>query len=199
MRGFYYYDNASMTKMTTYRAVSVIFFPWCDAEQPAIAYDLYETPFGRVGIATTSHGVCAVTFVASGAAMEKELHALYPHTSVRRASTVLQRRAHRAIRHPASARRQAIPLHVRGTAFQLRVWAALCTVPCGATISYGALAAAANAAGAARAVGSAMARNPIALLVPCHRVVRSDGTVGHYAFGTARKKRLLQWEEAQCA
>ncbi len=183
----------------TQKVLSVTFVPWNDAEISDIAYALYVTPFGCVGIATTSRGVCAVMFVASASAMSKELHALYPQAPVRHASTALQRRAHRAILMSASASHQVIPLHVRGTTFQLRVWAVLCEVPCGTTISYGALAAAANATGAARAVGSAMARNPVALLVPCHRVVRADGTIGHYAFGSARKKRLLQWEEAQCA
>lgn len=89
------------------------------------------------------------------------------------------------------------PLHPRlkGTAFQQAVWTALLTVPRGDTISYARLAAMAGHPQAARAVGSAVAANPIAVVVPCHRVVRGDGSAGGYRWGTARKQALIAWEQ----
>lgn len=88
-----------------------------------------------------------------------------------------------------------LPLLLRGSSFHLAVWRALLEVPCGHTLSYGALARKAGRPGAARAVGTAMARNPIVYLVPCHRVVRADGGTGHYGGGAELKARLLAWEK----
>jgi AraC family transcriptional regulator of adaptative response/methylated-DNA-[protein]-cysteine methyltransferase len=89
-----------------------------------------------------------------------------------------------------------LPLDVRGTVFQERVWAELRKIPVGETRSYADIAAAVGAPGATRAVGSANGANPIAVLVPCHRVVRSDGTLGGYAGGLERKRALLAAEGA---
>lgn len=88
----------------------------------------------------------------------------------------------------------ALPLLLRGPAFHLRVWRALLDIPCGATLSYAALARAVGTPGASRAVGTAMARNPIVYLVPCHRVIRSDGSTGNYGGGAALKSRMLREE-----
>jgi methylated-DNA-[protein]-cysteine S-methyltransferase len=88
----------------------------------------------------------------------------------------------------------AIPLELGGTPFQRQVWSALGTIPPGETLGYGALAAALGRRGAGRAVGMASARNPVALVIPCHRLVRSDGSLGGYAGGIHRKRWLLQHE-----
>jgi AraC family transcriptional regulator of adaptative response/methylated-DNA-[protein]-cysteine methyltransferase len=85
---------------------------------------------------------------------------------------------------------------VRGTPFQVRVWRALLQIPAGTLISYGALATALARPGAARAVGTAVGRNPLAYLIPCHRVIRGTGVIGDYRWGTARKRAMLAWEEA---
>lgn len=92
-----------------------------------------------------------------------------------------------------------LPLDLQGTAFQRSVWAALLAIPRGTTRSYGAIAAALNAAGAVRAVGSAIGRNPVSVIVPCHRVVGSDGSLTGYAGGIDRKRALLELEKADLA
>lgn len=171
--------------------------PWSIACEEEIAYDLYDTPFGRVGIATTACGVCAVGFFASSDAMRRFVRAQYSHVVIRRRATALQRRAARMIADPTSTAAPMI-VHVRAPEFYVRVWRVLCAVPCGTTICYGALARRAGAPGAARAVGRAMACNPVVVLIPCHRVVRSDGTIGSYHYGVHRKKRLLAYEEMFC-
>lgn len=185
-----------MTRNTTNTHVPPIrWVPWQESHARVVSFAPYHTPWGRVYIATTTQGVCAVVFAATDADATQQLHLHYPRAILRTRPTALQRRAHAAIVTPHRHRRVPIPVQVRGTSFQMRVWRALCAVPCGATVSYGALARLAGHAGGARAVGSAMAKNPVALLVPCHRVVRSDGAEGQYAYGTARKKRILQWEK----
>jgi methylated-DNA-[protein]-cysteine S-methyltransferase len=98
----------------------------------------------------------------------------------------------------AGTRRQFhLPLELRGTAFQRSVWRGLERIPFGATISYGALAAAVGHPGSGRAVGAALGRNPVAIVVPCHRVIGADGSLTGYASGLARKRWLLEWEAAQ--
>jgi AraC family transcriptional regulator of adaptative response/methylated-DNA-[protein]-cysteine methyltransferase len=94
----------------------------------------------------------------------------------------------------AEAGEPVLRAHVRGTQFQLRVWRALLRVPPGALISYGRLAELSDAARAARAVGTAVGDNPLACLIPCHRVIRGTGIVGQYRWGTNRKRMLIGWE-----
>ena len=95
--------------------------------------------------------------------------------------------------------RRAIPLDVAGSPFQRRVWDALCTIPRGAVTTYAAIARAIGAPAAVRAVGSACGQNPLAIVVPCHRVVRSDGGLGGYRWGLPRKAALLEREGARPA
>jgi AraC family transcriptional regulator of adaptative response/methylated-DNA-[protein]-cysteine methyltransferase len=93
--------------------------------------------------------------------------------------------------------RKPLHLHVRGTNFQIKVWEALLRIPLGAVTTYQGLAEQAGHPGASRAVGTALGRNPIAILIPCHRVIRKLGEFGNYRYGTIRKKALLGWEAAQ--
>jgi AraC family transcriptional regulator of adaptative response/methylated-DNA-[protein]-cysteine methyltransferase len=90
-----------------------------------------------------------------------------------------------------------LSLFLKGTNFQLKVWNALLRIPDGAVSSYGGLAKALNAPGASRAVGSAVAKNPIAFLIPCHRVIKTMGSFGDYRWGSVRKKAILAWEAAR--
>jgi AraC family transcriptional regulator of adaptative response/methylated-DNA-[protein]-cysteine methyltransferase len=100
-----------------------------------------------------------------------------------------------------TARRHAsekgLALLVRGTAFQIKVWEALLRIPAGRVVSYRDLARHVGRATAARAVGSAVGQNPVAYLIPCHRVIRGTGVLGEYRWGSARKKALLGWEAAR--
>jgi AraC family transcriptional regulator, regulatory protein of adaptative response / methylated-DNA-[protein]-cysteine methyltransferase len=170
-----------------------------------IAYGVHETPFGSAFVARTERGVCALTFVdaeggRSEAAALAELEVAWPGAALRAdagaTSAVIGR-----MFSPRGARAGAdgtapLALHVRGTNFQVKVWEALLRVPEGAVVAYGELAAAAGRPSATRAVASAVARNPVAYLIPCHRVIRKTGAFGEYRWGAPRKRAMLAWESA---
>lgn len=156
----------------------------------SLDYDFLDTAFGRCLLARSRRGICALRFVDGGERRAlAELQREWPGHRMRRAPLAALVRA--AIDDPAAPRP---PLDLRGTAFQRRVWQALLALPPGATTSYRELARRVGRPGAARAVGNAVGRNPVGLLVPCHRVVRSDGAAGGYRWGAARKRALLAWE-----
>jgi AraC family transcriptional regulator, regulatory protein of adaptative response / methylated-DNA-[protein]-cysteine methyltransferase len=160
-----------------------------------LTYAIARSSLGRTLVATTSRGVCRVAFGASDAALLAELRAEYPKAELVVARSAEERWVQEAVRSvdaPGAGRGIALDLH--GTAFQLRVWKALQAIPPGETASYQALAKRIRAPGAVRAVASACAANKVAVLVPCHRVIRADGGVGGYRWGVARKERLLQEE-----
>ena len=161
----------------------------------AIRYALADCALDRVLVAATPRGVCAVFFGDGDRALEAALAAEFPHAEPRRdddapAAAV----AEIVARLEGAPADEDIPLDVRATAFQARVWRALCGIPRGETRSYADIAAQIGAPGAARAVGSACAANPASLLIPCHRAMRSDGGLGGYRWGIERKARLLAME-----
>ena len=165
--------------------------------QVPICYGVHASPFGDCLLATTARGVCGLAFLSDGPEPAlTELMARWPRArwiqSARATRPVIDRIfPHRRARQP-----QALALHVPGTNFQIKVWEALLRIPPGAVITYGDLAAAARAPRAARAVGTAMAQNPVAYLIPCHRVIRADGGLGQYHWGVPRKHAMLAWEGA---
>jgi AraC family transcriptional regulator, regulatory protein of adaptative response / methylated-DNA-[protein]-cysteine methyltransferase len=159
-----------------------------------------STPFGRALVAVTARGVCALRFVdddAAGDAAMAGLAAEWPAACHVRdddgAAAVLAR-----IFAPSTGGAPDAPLRVlvRGTAFQVRVWRALLEIPAAATTTYENIARAVGSPGAARAAGQAIGRNAVAWLIPCHRVIRAEGGLGGYRWGTARKRALLAWERA---
>jgi AraC family transcriptional regulator of adaptative response/methylated-DNA-[protein]-cysteine methyltransferase len=161
----------------------------------SITYDIIDCPLGRALIAATPLGICAVQFGDSDRALAAELRDRYPRAELARNPSLL-RRAGRQLRRifrgkPLDA---SLPLDARATAFQARVWEQLRAIPAGTTRSYGEIARRLGRPGSARAVGRACASNPIALLVPCHRAVGSDGELTGYRWGTERKKKLLALE-----
>ena len=157
-----------------------------------------DTPFGRALLAQTTRGVAHLSFV-DGPDEARPLSALaqlWPAARLARddrAAATLA--AH--IWQPAMAG-APLRLAVPGTNFQLKVWQALLEIP-GASVSYAQLARAAGAAGAARAVGNAVAANPIAWLIPCHKVLRGDGALGGYHWGADRKRAMLAWSALSAA
>jgi AraC family transcriptional regulator of adaptative response/methylated-DNA-[protein]-cysteine methyltransferase len=159
-----------------------------------IRYGFHATPFGECLLALTTRGVCALRFVDSSgrAGALRELQDDWPQARLRVAPAETVRVVQRLFGH--SGRGAPLTLHVAGTNFQVRVWEALLRIPSGAVTSYEDLAALAGRPNAARAVGSAMARNPVALLIPCHRVIRKTGAFGEYRWGEARKRLVLGWE-----
>ena len=161
-----------------------------------IRYGLHDTPFGKVLIGTTERGICHLGFVQGSEG--KSIDNLV--ADWQQARMIEDHKMTAPLVEPIFdlSRRGNPPLrlHLRGTNFQLKVWEALLRIPSGTVISYEGLAAQAGRPGASRAVGTALGRNPIAVLIPCHRVIRKLGEFGNYRYGSARKKALVGWEAA---
>lgn len=162
-----------------------------------IRYGVHDSPFGPVFLATTPRGVCALSFL-TGQSLEQEIEALaghWPRATLEPDSAATGAVARRLFEPAAGGSGQPLRLLVRGSNFQVNVWKALLRIPPGAVCSYGQLAHALDRPQAARAVGQAVAANPIAYLIPCHRVIRASGLIDGYRWGTLRKKALLAWED----
>ena len=164
-----------------------------------IRFATAATPLGRLMLAATERGVCAVTLGDGDAELEAALRREFPGARLERADdTELEGWIAMVARHLEGAQPElSLPLDVRATAFQWQVWKALREIPYGGTRSYGQVAAALGRPTAARAVARACASNPVALVVPCHRVVREDGAAGGYRWGMERKEALLRREREQ--
>ena len=162
-----------------------------------------DTPFGICLFATSPRGICHVSFSQEGQEADVALQGLrdeWPRARLRRDDEAAGDLAAKMfLQRSGSARAPTLRTLVRGSTFQVRVWRALLRIPTGALVSYGALAASLGTPAAARAVGSAVARNGIAFLIPCHRVIRETGVVGGYRWGHERKRALLAWEGARRA
>jgi AraC family transcriptional regulator of adaptative response/methylated-DNA-[protein]-cysteine methyltransferase len=164
-------------------------------EDQAISYTVTPCPLGWLLVAATGRGLCAVRLGDSAESLVMGLEAEFPSAMLDRDHTVLAEAVAQLSAYLEGQQPHLdLPIDVRATAFQRRVWAALRAIPYGATQSYQQVAQAIERPKAVRAVAGACARNPVALVVPCHRVVRSDGDLGGYRWGTDRKKALLQQE-----
>lgn len=154
-----------------------------------------ESPFGPCTLGWNARGICHLAFCDSAPAPQPPPALLenWPNANCRRNDSGAQRRANQVFnQHATSA--TSLRAVVRGTEFQLRVWRALLEIPEGAVVSYRQLARAIGQPQAARAVGAACGANPIAYLIPCHRVIRETGVIQGYRWGTTRKRALLAWE-----
>jgi AraC family transcriptional regulator of adaptative response/methylated-DNA-[protein]-cysteine methyltransferase len=164
-----------------------------------ISFGFADSPFGQCLVAESPRGLCHLSFVESenGGAELAMLREQWPKAELYRDDTIASQLTSRIFTRPGDAHTQP-PLRafVRGTAFQVRVWRALLQIPPGMLVSYGHLAAALDKPAAARAVGSAVGRNPLAYLIPCHRVIRETGIIGDYRWGRIRKRAILAWESA---
>ncbi len=162
-----------------------------------ISAGLAESPFGRCLVGESPRGICHLSFVASqdGQAEWTALQGNWPQARLQRDDSAAARIAARVFARPGQSRAQpALRAFVQGTVFQLRVWRALLQVPPGTLVSYGHLASALGKPAAARAVGTAVGQNPLAYLVPCHRVIRETGVMGDYRWGQVRKRAVVAWE-----
>ncbi len=160
-----------------------------------IRYTVVAAPLGRLLVGATSRGVCAVCLGADDRTLEAALAAEYPAAERRRDDAGLRQRVAAIVEHLAGRRPHlALPLDIQATAFQRRVWTELQKIPYGETRSYAEVARALGRPSAARAVARACASNPVALIVPCHRVVQSSGEPGGYRWGAERKRALLRQE-----
>ena len=165
---------------------------WRDGGRGAtIRWTTFDSPIGPMLIAATSKGICRLTFDDS----EESLRRLFPKATIVKDDGGLRdlvEGALTAIERPLAA--HELPIDVAGTAFQEAVWRELRKIPLGETRSYAEIAAAIGQPKAVRAVGTANGDNHVAVLIPCHRVIRSDGTLGGYAGGLERKRKLLAAE-----
>ena len=156
-----------------------------------IRWAVADTWLGRMLVAATAKGICRLSFDEG----EAEVRARFPNATVEPGAAELEALIERVVAAVGNPERpHDLPLDVRGTAFQEAVWRELARVPAGETLSYAALAARAGKPGAARAAGSACGANPVAVLIPCHRAQRGDGSLGGYAYGLPMKRRLLAKE-----
>lgn len=162
----------------------------------SITYTIAPCSLGRVLVAATERGISAVYMGDRDSSLAAALRKEYPRAEIRRASGEHSKWAREIVRHLAGSNpRLDLPTDVVATAFQKRVWEALRSIPLGATRTYSEVARSIGRPRAVRAVARACATNPAAIVVPCHRVVRSDGTLGGYRWGLERKKLLLEQEK----
>ncbi len=167
----------------------------------AISYGFGATPFGQCLLAATDRGICYLGFVEGGARSEvlNQLIQTWPGSVFREDSAGIGAIVKRLF--DLDGRQDARPFHLqlKGTNFQVNVWKALLTIPQGWVVSYGDVAAHLGAPSAFRAVANAVAVNPVAYLIPCHRVIAKSGKLHRYRWGSARKKALIGWEAARTA
>lgn len=161
-----------------------------------IHYQFSETPFGQVLIASTQKGICTLRFVENTAEALAHLKEQFPHAMYIEQVDAFQEAALKFFRQDWE-QLPMIKLHLKGTPFQLKVWQSLLKIPMGQLSTYGQLAQMIDHPKAARAVGTSIGHNPIAFLIPCHRVIQSTGAIGGYEWGTVRKTAIIGWEGSQ--
>ena len=163
----------------------------------SIHFAVGQCSLGAILVATTGKGVCAISFGDDPDALVRDLQDRFPKAELIGGDAEFERLVARVVGFvEAPGQGLDLPLDIRGTAFQQRVWAALRAIPAGATASYARIAAEIGKPAAVRAVAQACASNTLAVAIPCHRVVRSDGALSGYRWGVERKRRLLEMERA---
>jgi len=164
-------------------------------EALSINYSFAETPFGDILVAATPKGICHIAFADTEEEGLNALQKAFPNATYRRMTDMIQQNALYIFTHDWS-RLEEIKLHLKGTAFQLKVWETLLKIPTGRLTTYGNIAKELQQPTASRAVGTAVGDNPVAFLIPCHRVIRSSGEFGQYHWGSSRKTAMIGWEAA---
>ncbi len=164
--------------------------------QLLVRYCFTDTPFGPVLMGATEKGLCHLAFFESETAALERLHSLFPNARFEAREGPQHQSAATLFQKDWSSLPD-IRLHLKGTSFQLKVWQALLQIPPGELSTYRAIAQTIDQPGASRAVGSAVGANPIAFLIPCHRVIRSDGGLGGYHWGLTRKTAMIGLEAAR--
>lgn len=160
---------------------------------------IHETHFGQIFMASTGRGICELCFLDNDSHSVMELlERRLPHARFRPGTDAHQEAALSCFGGSGRADRP-VRLHLQGSPFQLKVWESLLRIPPGRLATYAQIADAIGRSGSARAVGTAIGRNPVALLIPCHRVIRASGALGGYRWGLPRKAALIGWESAQRA
>ena len=161
-----------------------------------INYSYAESPFGNILVASTAKGICHMAFSDNEEEALLALQEKFPAATYRQVVDLIQQNALYIFTKDWS-KLSEIRLHLKGSLFQLKVWETLLRIPMGRLSTYGSVAASVKNPAASRAVGSAIAGNPVAFLIPCHRVIRSSGIIGEYHWGSTRKKAIIGWESAK--
>jgi AraC family transcriptional regulator of adaptative response/methylated-DNA-[protein]-cysteine methyltransferase len=166
-----------------------------------IEYGFYPTPFGECMIASTTRGICSLMFFDRSRRDEilLELKRSWKNAAVYEKQGEVEDLVVNLFRVSGNHSQKPLQILLNGTNFQIKVWEALLKIPAGRVVSYQDVASAVGEPGAYRAVGSALARNPVPLLIPCHRVIRKMGDFGEYQWGRTRKQAMLGWEMAKFA
>lgn len=160
-----------------------------------IKYSFFNSKFGKIIIASTHIGICHLHFIDNEKSGLKDLQARFPFAEIQQKADDFHKSA-LAIFNKDWSNLPEIRLHLAGTPFQIKVWESLLRIPTGALSTYKRVANDIDNPNAMRAVGSAIGSNPIAFLIPCHRVIKSDGSFGKYMWGEKRKMSLIGWEAA---
>lgn len=161
-----------------------------------INYRFAESPFGKLVVASTMKGVCHLAFIDNEVMAVADLKKRFPNASFQLKDDLIQHNA-LAIFQNDWNQLPKIKLHLKGTDFQLKVWETLLKIPMGKLSTYGKIAEHIGKATASRAVGTAIGSNPVAFLIPCHRVIQSSGGIGGYRWGTIKKTAMIGWESAK--
>jgi AraC family transcriptional regulator of adaptative response/methylated-DNA-[protein]-cysteine methyltransferase len=165
-------------------------------ENLQINYSFAESPFGNIIVAATPKGICHMAFYDDQLAALGNLKDKFPAANYQQMFDMQQQNALYIFSHDWSKLNQ-VKLHLKGTEFQLKVWEALLKIPMGKLATYGNLAKQLQNPNASRAVGTAIGDNPVAFLIPCHRVIQSSGALGGYHWGLNRKTAMIGWEAAK--
>ena len=164
-----------------------------------IAYGIHPSPFGDCLLAATERGICDLSFVTNGGRPEAvaDLHRRWGAAELYESVQATQPYADQVFPPEPQNGKRSVTLFLSGTNFQIKVWEALLRIPPGHACSYQDVAQSIGQPGAARAVGSAVGSNPVAYIIPCHRVIRKTGALGDYHWGHTRKQAMVGWEAAQ--
>jgi AraC family transcriptional regulator, regulatory protein of adaptative response / methylated-DNA-[protein]-cysteine methyltransferase len=158
-----------------------------------INYSFAESTFGNILVASTPKGICYMAFADNEIAALSTFKNHFPNAHYRQMVDLIQQNALYIFTHDWTKLNQ-IKLHLKGTNFQLKVWETLLKIPMGQLTTYGTIATKIENPNASRAVGTAIGNNPVAFLIPCHRVIQSTGTFGGYMWGNTRKTAIIGWE-----
>jgi len=161
-----------------------------------INYSFAETPFGNILVASTAKGICHMAFADDEKQALQSLQEMFPNAVYHQMVDLAQQNVLYIFTHDWSKLNQ-IKLHLKGTEFQLKVWETLLKIPMGQLSTYGNIARQIQQPNASRAVGTAIGDNPVAFLIPCHRVIQSTGVFGQYHWGSIRKTAMIGWEAAK--
>lgn len=159
-----------------------------------ISYRMAHTRFGPAVLASTSQGLCYLALIDEEQEGLETLKSRFRKADFRKEETVFHQKALTFLESPRSSQ-ETVPLHLMGTDFQLAVWGALLEIPFGKCVTYGDIANRVGNPKASRAIGTAIGNNPVAYIVPCHRVIRADGALGGYRWGIEKKKLILAYEQ----